>query len=449
MTPTVVREYARLTTDDSIETNLNQACIPQTAFEWLCQLSARFRTNGASLLHLENRRWLRLDNFVGIVETPCGTLLEILPKHTEESNEAASRALLIKMLETALDLPPRPTDKTDIQTFRRPLLEWVMKEFVLALDHLLKRGLRFDYRCVEEEQRYLRGRLDMNKQLRQPPGRAHIFNIRHDLFLADRPENRLLKSALMRVCGLTQQPDTWRLSHELAGLLAEIPGSPNIAADFRQWRSDRLMAHYQQVRPWCELVLGQHMPLAMRGKTHGISLLFPMEKLFERYVEVKLRKQLPVSYTLKAQAASQSLCTHQGKSLFQLRPDLLIQSHQKTVLILDTKWKLLSAADAENKYGLSQSDFYQMFAYGHNYLSGEGDMILIYPKTEKFSETFPAFEFSTKFSTKLRLWVTPFDLENGRMHWPSGIKASIPALCGLRENEIPLAESQLEEEALA
>jgi 5-methylcytosine-specific restriction enzyme subunit McrC len=425
MKPIVVREYARLTTDDSIETSLDRAHIPQSAFDWLCQLSAGFKSNGASLLHLENRRWLRLDNFVGIVETPCGTLLEILPKHTEASNEAASRSLLIKMLETALDLPKRTTDKTDIQTYRRPLLEWVMKEFVLALDHLLKRGLRFDYRRVEEEQRYLRGRLDMNKQLRQPPGRAHIFNIRHDLFLADRPENRLLKSALMRVCGLTQEPDTWRLSHELAGLLAEIPGSPNIAADFRQWRNDRLMAHYQPVRPWCELVLGQHMPLAMRGKTHGISLLFPMEKLFERYVEVKLRRELPAPYTLNRQAKSQFLCTHEGKNLFQLRPDLLIQSPQKTALVLDTKWKLLSAADNENKYGLSQGDFYQMFAYGHRYLSGEGDMILIYPKTENFSETLPAFEFSEK----LRLWVTPFDLENGRMHWPDDkMYAFLPSL---------------------
>lgn len=334
----------------------------------------------------------------------------------------------------ALDLPAHTTDKTDIQTYHHSLLEWVMKEFVLSLDHLLKRGLHFDYRHVEEEQRYLRGRLDMNKQLRQPPGRAHIFNIRHDLFLADRSENRLLKSALMRVCGLTQQPDTWRLSHELAGLLAEIPGSRNIAADFRQWRSDRLMAHYQPVRPWCELVLGQHLPLAMRGKTHGISLLFPMEKLFERYVEVKLRWRLPDSYTLTGQAKSEFLCIHQGKKLFQLRPDLLVKRYQKTVLVLDTKWKLLSAADRENKYGLSQGDFYQMFAYGHSYLSGEGDMILIYPKTENFSETLPAFEFSAN----LRLWVTPFDLEKDEMHWPSDINPSIFAPhYDLPANEVP------------
>lgn len=417
MITVVVREYARLTTD-TVETTLDQATITPGAFDWLCKLAAGFTKGGATLLQVENRRWLKLDNFVGVVQTPCGTLLEVLPKHTNHAGDEAaaeSRALLIKMLSVALDLPVRSTDKTDIESFRHPLLEWVMKQFVLSLDHLVKRGLRFDYQRVEEEQRYLRGQLDVVKQLRQPPGRAHIFNIRHDLFLPDRPENRLLKAALMRVCKTTKQPDTWRLSHELAGLLAEIPSSKDIQSDFRQWQNDRLMAHYQPVRPWCELVLGQQMPLALRGKTQGISLLFPMEKLFERYLEVQLRKQLPAPYTLKAQAASLSLCNHGDGDMFQLRPDLLVQQNQKNILVLDAKWKLISTNDRENKYGLSQADFYQLFAYGHKYLAGKGEMLLIFPRTDNFASVLPPFDFSST----LRLWVVPFDLKNDEMHWPA------------------------------
>jgi 5-methylcytosine-specific restriction enzyme subunit McrC len=413
----VVREYARLTTDP-VEETLDQATISSEAFEWLCNLAAGFTKGGASLLQVENRRWLKLDNFVGVVQTPGGTLLEILPKHTEQAGEDAafeSRKLLIKMLSVALDLPVRSTDKTDIETFRHPLLEWVMRQFVFSLDHLVKRGLRFDYQRIEEEQRYLRGQLDVVKQMRQPPGRAHIFNIRHDLFLPDRPENRLLKAALMRVCKTTKHSDTWRLSHELAGLMAEIPESKNIQNDFRQWRVDRLMAHYQPVRPWCELVLGQYMPLALRGITQGISLLFPMEKLFERYVETQLVKQLPPPYKLVAQEGSQSLCRHDGGNIFQLRPDFLIKSGRNNIAVLDTKWKLISANDKENKYGLSQSDFYQLFAYGHKYLSGKGEMLLIYPQTSNFSSTLPPFDFSPD----LRLWVTPFDLDNDEIHWPA------------------------------
>ena len=417
MKTVVVREYARLTTDP-VEATLDQATISPSAFEWLCNLSAGFSKNGASLLKLENTHWLCLDNYVGVVETPCGTLLEVLPKHCNQTGEIAaneSRALLIKMLSVALDLPVRTANKAEIQTFQHPLLEWVMKQFIISLDHLVKRGLRFDYQRVEEEQRFLRGQLDVVKQLRQPPGRAHIFNIRHDLFLPDRPENRLLKSALMRVCKTTQQPETWRLSHELAGLLAEVPSSKDIQNDFRLWSNDRLMSHYQPIHPWCELILGQQMPLALRGKTKGISLLFPMEKLFERYVEVQLRKQLPAPYTLKAQTTSLSLCKHDERDMFQLRPDLLVQQNQKNILVLDAKWKLITTADRESKYGLSQSDFYQLFAYGHKYLSGKGEMLLIYPRTDNFASLLPPFDFSDT----LRLWVVPFDLKEGEMDWPA------------------------------
>jgi 5-methylcytosine-specific restriction enzyme subunit McrC len=162
----IVREYARLTTDP-VEATLDQASITPSAFDWLCNLAAGFSKAGASLLQVENRRWLKLDSYVGVVETPCGTLLEILPKHssdTSESTAIASRELLIKMLEVALDLPVRTTDKTDIQAFQHPLLEWVMKQFVLSLDHLVKRGLRFDYQRVEEEQRYFEATRDIREK---------------------------------------------------------------------------------------------------------------------------------------------------------------------------------------------------------------------------------------------------------------------------------------------
>jgi 5-methylcytosine-specific restriction enzyme subunit McrC len=423
MNAIVVREYAQLTTDSGYET-LDQATVTASAFEWLCDLTSGFSSGGARLAQIENTRWLRLDNYVGVVQTPCGTLLEILPKHTEKIGDEAtkqSRDLLKKMLAVALDLTSRETDMANIEMFDYPLPEWVMKNFISSLDHLVKRGLRSDYIRVEEEQRFLRGQLDVVKQMRQPPGRAHIFNIRHDIFSPDRPENRLLKSALMLVCKTTKQADTWRLSHELAGLLSEIPSSSDIKNDFRLWRKDRLMAHYQPVRPWCELVLGQQMPVALSGKTHGMSMLFPMEKLFEQYVEVQLRKQLPAKYVLKAQAASRSLCKHLGEKIFQLRPDFLVLENSKPVVILDTKWKLINSADRKNKYGLSQTDFYQLFAYGHKHLNGSGKMLLIYPKTDNFDAELPAFTFSDEVNPPnppLKLWVVPFDLENDEMLWP-------------------------------
>lgn len=407
----VVREFARLTTAEVAAGSLDAAKLSASAFDWLCHESARLQRGGARLVQMDDRRSLRLDNYVGVIETPCGTRVEILPKITDETDGAAdSRRILRRMLERCLDVPHRETAPTDVQTFGAPLTEWVMRQFLYELQRLVKRGVRFDYHAVQEEQRFLRGRLDIARQLRQPPGRAHLFQIEHDIFDADRAENRLLRSALDRVCRLTRDAGNWRLSHELASYLAPVPASRDVDADFRRWRNDRLLAHYQPVRPWCALILGEQTPLSLVGSWHGCSLLFPREALFERYVEACLRRTLPAGSTLEAAPRRHHLAKHEGQRWFTLEPDFLLHDGRRT-LVLDTKWKRIDASldNPRDKYGLSQADFYQLFAYGQRYLDGEGDLLLVYPRTAAFRAPLPVFEFSAG----LRLWVVPFDLEAG------------------------------------
>ena len=401
-----IREYARLTTAE-VEPTLDVAQLSQSAFDWLCELSASFSRNGATLLQVDGRHALRWDSYVGVVETPCGTRLEILPKHHEQDDcLLKSRQLLRKLIQQALQLKPREASVASLELFDAPLSEWVMGQFLTELDLLVKRGVRFDYQRIEEEQRFLRGQLNVVAQMRQPPGRQHHFQIRHDVFLPDRAENRLLKLALELVAKSTQDAANWRLANELRAMLAEVPASRQVNQDLRAWSRDRLMAHYQAIKPWCELILNQQMPIAVSGEWRGMSLLFPMEKLFEQYVEGWLRRRLVTGVRLTAQAARHSLCQHDGSAIFRLEPDLLLQQGQQA-WVLDTKWKRLDSADRQNKYGLSQPDFYQLFAYGQTYLPGLGEMALIYPRTAQFSEPLPPFDFSPE----LRLWVLPFDLD--------------------------------------
>ena len=101
---------------------------------------------------------------------------------------------------------------------------------------------------------------------------------------------------------------------------------------------------------------------------------------------------------------------YSGQGIFQLRPDLLIETAD-TSWVLDTKWKRINGADRDNKYGLNQGDFYQMLAYGLQYLNGQGDMVLIYPRSPEFANPLPLF----KYSDELRLHVWPFDLENDEL----------------------------------
>ena len=124
--------------------------------------------------------------------------------------------------------------------------------------------------------------------------------------------------------------------------------------------------------------LSQRLMVALKAQGHEVSV------------------ELDISDTVTAEAVA----------LF--KPDLLLEQAGRS-WVLDTKWKLLDVAAVSDKYGLSQADFYQMFAYGQKYLAGRGDMLLIYPRTERFQKPLPLFEFSPE----LRLQVVPFDLENG------------------------------------
>jgi 5-methylcytosine-specific restriction enzyme subunit McrC len=403
-----VREFAVLTTASVSSPSLDRAHITQSAFDWLCRASAGIGLTGSELVAVADGTALRLNNYVGVLETPCGTRIEILPKTVDGPESALhSRRLLARMISTVIDVPAREVGETLLQTFDAPLSEWVIGSFLRALNRLVKRGIKHDYTRVEDTARYLSGQLDVPRQLRRHPGRLHEFEIRHDVFVPDGAENRLLKLALDHAALAAQSPENWRLAQELRLFLRDVPASRDVASDFRAWRTDRLMAHYARARPWCELVLYRRMPYSLVGEWHGISMLFPMEKLFERFVATWLARAVEPGVKMRSQASSEYLCHQNGEQMFRLSPDIVLELGT-TRWILDTKWKLVDETDRANKYGLNQSDLYQLFAYGMKYLAqGGGNLVLIYPRATTFRNPLDAFDLGHG----LKLHALPFDLD--------------------------------------
>ncbi|PSS50801.1 restriction endonuclease [Enterobacter sp. FS01] len=406
-----VREYAHLSTPVSPgnTSTLDHAEICTSAFDWMCQIQAGFGEKGVQLVELKDRRTLRLDSYVGTISTPCGTHIEILPKHyTSSDSIEKNRQLMCRLIASALNLPWREAGVADVNLFSYPLNEWVMRQFLMELERLIKRGLRFDYQQIEDEQPFLRGQLDVARQMRQSPARLHRFHQRHSLFMPDRAENRLLRLAVEKIGRTTQEDKNWRLSHELKGLMQEIMPSRQVKQDFSCWSNSRLMAHYSAIKPWCELILGEHLPLAIQGASQGISLLFPMERLFEQHVAKVLQRELLPGACLHVQAASEHLCQYRETKLFLLKPDLLL-IYGDNRWVLDTKWKC-PESDRAN-YGLAQSDLYQMLAYGMRYLQAQQNMVLIYPHTADFYAPIGPFILPNK----LCLHALPFDLDNDKL----------------------------------
>ncbi len=412
-----VREYAYLsvTYTGCPESTIDHAYISSSAFEHLCGLSASFSKHGAKVFELAGRRKLKLDQYVGVIETPCGTRIEILPKHVDlngTNDQAvilAERKLLQKMLSVSLHLPYREAGSANLNRFKQPLHEWIMTQFLASFERLVQRGLRFDYNRVQEDQKFLRGQLQHVKYMRQPPTKKHIFPIEHDVYEVNRPENRLIRTALEVVCKKTKDANNWKLAQELRLMTNEIPRSHKIKQDFRQWQTGRLLALYTEIKPWTELILGEYMPIATSGDWRGMSLLFPMEKLFEHYVAYHLRRNLP-ECKVKTQHATEHICQHKESSIFKLKPDIFIERFNDKNIVVDTKWKLIDQNDRGGRYGLKDSDIQQMFAYSHYYLKHESEVILVYPyRVERFNQPLPEFGFRQTEGAKLR--VVPFNLD--------------------------------------
>ena len=97
--------------------------ISGTAFDHLCKLSESFSRAGARLVQMEGRQSLVLDNYVGVIQTPCGTTVEIVPKHHETSdNLPSSRALLRKLIQASVELPTREVGGGSVGAIQRAAL---------------------------------------------------------------------------------------------------------------------------------------------------------------------------------------------------------------------------------------------------------------------------------------------------------------------------------------
>lgn len=398
--------------------------ISQQVFDYLEKLSLT-SIQGSQFLKLTSRsgfKLLQVQNYAGILSTPHGLQLEILPKVGKNLTSANARETFITMLSHLPGFRHIQTQQATLQAQRMPLLEIFISQFLHSVSELLKQGLRSDYVSDQGNLPFMKGKLILSKQLRHNVVNRHKFCVDYDDYMPDCAANRLLHSALDKLVSLKLSSENQRWLYELRFAFDGIPLSRDIESDINSLRLERGMAHYTEPMAWAQLILRGMSPSALQGNAKAMSLLFPMEALFESFVAQTLPYELPPHLKVQSQVSTYSLVKHGLKDFFKLRPDLLIQSRQpvQTKMVMDTKWKLVnSSLQKKSLYGLAQSDFYQMFAYGQKYLDGTGEMYLIYPAHDDFNQPIPQ-HFA--FSETLKLWVVPYQIMakcGERMMWAS------------------------------
>lgn len=423
MVQLTVYEFDSISADVANPTNIaNLHHVPQNVFDWLDrQALYSSSTKDSAWLRLSQKKGLRtvqITSFVGIIQAPNNYQIEVLPKIAKINEHNETRKILITMLQSLTGFEHIKIDRANLRATQMPLLEVFLLEFLNSVEDVIKYGLRSDYNHKEENIFALRGKLKIKDHIQHNLFRRDRFFVEFDEFSLNRAENRILHTALNKVINLTKSLNNLQLAKKLSVIFDDIPLSTNLAIDFQKIKLQRGMDYYNSAIAWAKLILQGQSPITMSGKNNSISLLFPMNKVFEAYVGKCLRNQIKKAYSFKSQVKNKTLIYHLDKKWFLMKPDFLITCNKENKLILDTKWKLLNSQNMNgiDKYGLLQSDFYQLYAYGQYYLQGEGDVVLIYPKTDDFEEPLAKFVFLQ--NNKLNLWVLPFCLKTSRLILP-------------------------------
>ena len=349
-------------------------------------------------------------NHVGVLRTPYGTQLEILPKVHEEKDDAEeARSMLVAMLRRLRWLERfRLGGEALLRARRMPLLEVFLRQFLDEVNHVLKRGLRSDYVTREENIAFLRGKLLVAQNIRRNLIHKHRFYCAFDEFLPDRPENRLIRRALEKVLRLTGSATNERLARELLFAFQDVPPSRDVAGDFARSLCDRSTSHYRAAIAWCRVLLQEEPPVPMPGKAEHISLLFPMERIFEDYVGSLLARTEGVEELHKQ---STSKCLLEIPKKFQLKPDFVFLLGDERI-VADAKWKRIHPDAGDGKRGVSQGDLYQLYAYAKKYQAA--CVMLFYPETEAFRDALADWRFEEGLSVALVPVPLPRDGEGSR-----------------------------------
>ncbi len=245
--------------------HIRRGDIPDAAFDWLETLASQ-RKSGEKEFLRHHGKSLQVRNFVGVLETPCGTCIEILPKTADKASPEADRELLWKMLHVVHDLPFCESTDAALEKRHGSLLEILIARFLQEISRIVHRGIRSDYVRVTAEAAFIKGRLRVAQQIRQPISRQHYFQIEYDCFMPNRAENRLIKTALQYVTKSSKHMDNQRLARELLFAFDAIPVSTQLKTDFSRWSTQRDMIHYRSAKPWVELILLREMPWFLQGK---------------------------------------------------------------------------------------------------------------------------------------------------------------------------------------
>ena len=385
-------------------------------------------------LYLKDEKWskfLKVQNsfayfkhYVGTVQTGQFTV-SILPKvwaKDDQIREGTMKNLLRILLYTYLT-PSLFNPETMISPRyeRNDLFELLIMFYSITLEKELNQGMYRRYVRREEESRYLRGKLNLERQLNRLD--KSVFDITDFRFSADNEMNRYFAYATNLFSTFTQDFRSLHLltsiellfqSEAVANHTLPIPVSFN-----------RLNDRFQIPYNYADLIIKHLRPDPGNGK-QAMMMLFDMNRVFQEFFVKFIKKNESAIFPewavrIEPQYENKNFIFNRSSALRFTIPDLWIEVQKEGVkksFILDTKYKIIQDIKIEegsedpddDVFKIAQSDLYQMFTYSDLYKAN--GTILVFPGGKT--------QISEPYNFKkdgLLLWVCMLRLDFNKDTW--------------------------------
>lgn len=367
----------------------NSCCInycKPAYFEELCDYCIN-KNIDCGFDYIPKEKCIKFDKYTGIIQLKDGTYLEILPKVDKNTNLNDSRKIFENLIQASHNLTKEyKHNKISNSGTKKDnhIIEIFISVFCKDILELLKKGIKKSYIKKSENLNKYKGKLKFLEHVKYNIISKNNFFVEYSDFSLDIPENRILKSACLY---LIKQTEIEENKKALRRLLIELDGvSPctNIDKDLQEKQINRLHEYYARPLQYAEFFLRHDNFMPQKGRTALPALLFPLNKMFEDYIEIFFKNNKIKN--LRTQYSPYNLIKTDKKELFNTKMDFIIYNNSNA-LILDAKWKELDVND--DKLGVSQADLYQLYSYASIIRSKElknVSIALLYPQTSKFNQ---------------------------------------------------------------
>ncbi|MBL1232568.1 MAG: hypothetical protein COA31_007605 [Flavobacteriales bacterium] len=320
---------------------------------------------------------IKFKEFVGVIQVG-NLLIEVLPKADKsDASESKWRDILIGMLRAVGAFDIQSSSESNLKVKSNTILDLYFEMYLKEVEYLLHNGLIKQYRKIEGNVTALKGSLQFAKHLQQNLTHKERFYVNYTTYDVEHKLHFILYKTVL----LLKLINTNANLHGRIGVLLlhfpEMPDSQVTDSTFEKLVFNRKNQSYKKAIEIAKLLLLQYHPDISNGRNHVLALMFDMNKLWEQFVYVSLRKNKTPETTITAQTSKFFWKPGNG-SRSKMRPDIVINKDDKeNCVVLDTKWKNL------NGYNPSSNDLRQMYVY-HEYY-GAKRVALIYPGNPKKS----------------------------------------------------------------